>query len=104
MKIRNLVATAVLLATAQTVAMAQGPAAPTAPRPAAGAAAGAPADGKVAVIDTSVFAERILEIKSKADVINKKYESRFKELEGMKSQMEALQADIKNKQTVVAPD
>jgi outer membrane protein len=104
MKIRNLVATVVFLATAQTVAMAQGPAAPTAPRTNTGTTAAALGDGKIAVIDTSVFAERILEIKTKADVINKKYEPRFKELEGMRTQMETLQADIKQKQPIVTAD
>jgi Skp family chaperone for outer membrane proteins len=84
--------------------MAQGPAAPTAPRTNTGAAAAAPTDGKVAVIDTSVFAERILEIKSKADVINKKYEPRFKELEAMKTQIATLEADIKQKQPIVTAD
>src|SRR6185369_3394724 len=74
MKTRLWLAAAVLAATVPTIAMAQGPAAPTAPRPAAGAGAtGAPADGKIAVINTSVFGEKILELKTKADVVNKKY-------------------------------
>ena len=83
MKTRYWFAAAVLAAAVPTIAMAQGPAAPTAPRPATtGAATGAPADGKVAVINTSIFAEQILELKAKADVVNKKYEPQFRELEG----------------------
>ena len=96
MKTRLWLAAAVLAATVPTIATAQGPAAPTAPRPAAGAGAtGAPADGKIAVINTSVFGEKILELKSKADVVNKKYEQQFRELEAMKKQISDLETNIK---------
>lgn len=98
---RNWFATAVLLATLPISALAQ--AAPAAPRPAAGAAS-APVDGKVAVIDTSQFGEKIFELRSKADVVNKKYEPRFKELEAMRTQMETLQSDIQKQQGVAAQD
>ncbi|HQR37611.1 MAG TPA: OmpH family outer membrane protein [Blastocatellia bacterium] len=105
MNIRIWLAGAVLLATIPTIALAQGPVSPTAPRAGAGTGtAGAPPDGKVAVINTSVFGEKILELKAKADVVNKKYEPRFKELETMKGQMDALGEDIKKQASVAAPD
>ena len=104
MNTRNWFAMAVLVAALTGPAYAQtgGATAPTAPR--TGGATTALADGKVAVIDTSQFAEKILELRSKADTVNKKYEARFKELEGMKQQMDTLQADIQRQQSVAAPD
>jgi len=105
MKIRLWLAAAVLAATVPTIAAAQGPAAPTAPRPAAGAGtAAAPADGKVAVINTSVFGEKILELKVKADAVNKKYEPQFKQLEGMQKQITDLQNTIQTQGPTLAPD
>jgi len=105
MKTRLWLAAAVLAATVPTIAMAQGPAAPTAPRPTPGAGAtGAPADGKIAVINTSVFGEKILELKAKADVVNKKYEQQFRDLEAMKKQIEDLQKSIQTQQTVATQE
>ena len=104
MNTRNWFAMAVLVAALSGPAYAQsgGAAAPTAPR--TGGATTALADGKVAVIDTSQFAEKILELRSKADTVNRKYEPRFKELEGMKNQMDTLATDIRNQGSVAAPD
>jgi Skp family chaperone for outer membrane proteins len=104
MNTRNWFAMAVLVAALSGSAYAQqgGATAPTAPRPSGATAA--LADGKIAVIDTSQFADKILELRSKADTVNKKYEARFKELEQMKTQMDTLQADIQRQQSVAAPD
>lgn len=105
MKTRLWLAAAVLAVTVPTIAMAQGPAAPTAPRPAGGAGAtGAPADGKIAVINTSVFGEKILELKAKADVVNKKYEQQFRDLESMKKQISDLETNIKTQGPTLTPD
>src|SRR3954463_2950725 len=105
MKTRLWLAAAVLAAIAPTMATAQAPAAPTAPRTSPGAgAAGAPADGKVAVINTGVFAEKILELRSKAETVNKKYEAQFKQLEGMQKQITDLQNTIKTQGPTLAPD
>lgn len=105
MNTRNWFATAALVAALSTTVFAQGGAtAPTAPRPTGQGTAGAPVDGKIAVIDTSQFAEKILELRAKADTVNKKYEPRFKELEAMKNQMDTLTADIQRKQGVAAND
>ena len=104
MKTRLWLAAVVLAATVPTIAMAQGPAAPAAPRSAAGAAAAAPVDGKIAVINTGAFAEKILELKSKADVVNKQYEPRFKALQAKKTQIDTLEADIQKQQSVAAQD
>ena len=104
MKIRLWLVAAVLAATVPTIAMAQGPAAPTAPRATTGAGAAAPVDGKIAVINTGAFADKILELKSKADVVNKQYEPRFKALQAKKQQIDTLEADIKKQQGVVSQE
>ncbi len=106
MKTRHWLAAAVLAATVPTAAMAQAPAAPTAPRttPAPTGAAGSPADGKIAVINTNAFAEKILELKSKADVVNKKYEPQFKQLQDLQTQITAIETEIKTKQQTLTPD
>jgi Skp family chaperone for outer membrane proteins len=104
MKTRLWLVAAVLAATVPTIAMAQGPAAPTAPRANPGAGAAAPVDGKIAVINTGAFADKILELKAKADTVNKQYEPRFKTLQTMKQQIDTLEADIRKQQNVVAQD
>lgn len=105
MKTRNWLAAAVLAATVPSIAAAQGPAAPTAPRTGTGAAAAGPlADGKVAVINTSIFAEKILELRAKADTVNKKYESQFKELEATKNQITTLENSIKTQGPTLTAD
>ena len=104
MKTRLWLVAAVLAATVPTIAMAQGPAAPTAPRanPAAGAAA--PVDGKIAVINTGAFADKILELKAKADTVNTKFEPRFKALQAKKTQIDTLEAEIKKQASLLAQD
>jgi len=96
MKIRIWLAAAVFAATVPSIAAAQGPAAPTAPRTGTAPAASGPlADGKVAVINTSIFADKIFELKAKAETVNKKYEPQFKDLDAMKQQVATLETSIK---------
>lgn len=104
MKKRLWFAAAVLAAAVPTFATAQSPAAPTAPRPATTGSSSAPADGKVAVINTGVFAEKIFELKSKADTVNKKYEGQFKQLEASKNQVSQLETTIKTQGPNLTPD
>lgn len=105
MKTRNWLATVALVAALPAAAVAQGPAAPTTPRTTPGTGpVGGPADGKVAVLDTSVFVEKIQELRSRAESVNKKYEPRYKEMEAMQAQMKQLDTDIRNQQGVAAPD
>ena len=105
MKTRHWIAAAVLAATVPMIASAQGPAAPTAPRPNTGAgAAGAPVDGKIAVINTQAFADKILELKSKAETVNKQYEPRFKALQAKKTQIDTLEAEIRKQTNVISAD
>ncbi|MCC6745521.1 MAG: OmpH family outer membrane protein [Acidobacteria bacterium] len=105
MKIQFWLATAALVAALPAAAVAQGPAAPATPRTAPGAgAAGGPADGKIAVIDTSVFIEKIQELRTRADSVNKKYEPRYKEMQAMQAQMKQLDGDIRSQAGVAAPD
>lgn len=105
MKMRNWLATAVLVAALPAAAMAQGPAAPATPRTTPGAgAAGGPADGKVAVINTAVFVEKIQELRTRAEAVNKKYEPRQKEMEAMQAQMKQLNDDLVKQRDVAAPD
>jgi Skp family chaperone for outer membrane proteins len=91
------------MATLSTTAFAQATA-PTAPRQTPAGATGSPAEGKVAVIDTGQFGDKILELRTKADTVNKKYEPRFKELETMQTQITTLNSDIQKQQGVATAD
>jgi Skp family chaperone for outer membrane proteins len=102
MKTRYWIAAAVLAAVIPTSAAAQGqPTSPVAPR--AGTAAASP-DGKIAVINTGVFMERIQELKSKQDQVSKKYEPRVNALRDQQAQINKLQNDIKAQANVVPPE
>ncbi len=101
MKATKWPAVAVLTAALASTALAQGATSPVAPR--SGPAVTA-AGGKVAVINTAIFAERIFELKSKAEQVTKKFEGRLAELKTMGQQIEAMQQDIRTKQSVVPPD
>ena len=101
MKTRHWIAAAVLATTVQATALAQQPTSPVAPR--AGAAT-APVDGKVAVIRSGEFYERILELKVKQDQVRGKYQPRITELEKLGNQIETMANDIKSKEKVVPAD
>ena len=79
-----------LLGTAATVSAQQ---------PAAGAARpAAPAllpKGKVAVINTAMFQQQVGEFKSKIETLNKQFEPRVKEVQGLAERITALENTIK---------
>ena len=70
-----------------SLAVAQQPAAP----------AGPPAlpKGKVAVINTSLFQEQVLEFKAKRDELNRQFEPRVKEVQGLADRITAQENTIK---------
>src|SRR5262249_33257501 len=52
--------------------------------------------GKVAVINTTVFQEQVLEFKAKLDELNRQFEGRGKELQGLADQITAQENTIKS--------
>lgn len=89
--------TAVLiLALAITAAAQQGAAAP-----AQGAPSGAPMKGKIGVINTSALQERVFEFRQKLEALNRQFEPRVKELQGMADRINALDTTIKTQANVL---
>jgi Skp family chaperone for outer membrane proteins len=101
MNINQLAAAAVLAATIPFTGLAQQPTSPVAPRTAGSSSS---VDGKVAVINTGRFYDGIQEIKIKQDQVQKKFDPRIKDLEGLKKQMETLQQQIQQQQSVLGQD
>lgn len=67
-------------------------------------AGGALPDGKVVVINTTVFPSQIGELKQKYDQIDLQFKDRYQKLQNSVDQMARLENEIKTKQTVVTPD
>lgn len=72
--------------------------------PAQQPAGGAIPDGKVVVINTTVFPSQIGELKQKYDQIDLQFKDRYQKLQTTVDQMSRLENDIKTKQSVVTPD
>lgn len=94
---KKLILTIVALLSFAAAAMAQQPAAG---QPAAGATQkpAAPAllpKGKIAVINTGAFQQGVLEYKSKIETLNKQFEPRVKEVQGINDRINALETTIK---------
>lgn len=85
---RAAVACALLLVAAGTAA-AQGGAQPQ--RPAGGVI---PA-GRIAVIDISVFPERVAELKRKIDELNTRFEPRSKEIQGLRDSISGIENQVR---------
>jgi len=58
-------------------------------------------DGKVAVINTAAFPEKIGELKQKYDQVSAQYKDRFQKLQALDGQVKQLGNDIETKQTVL---
>ena len=71
-----------------------------APQPAAG---GTIPDGKVVVINTTVFPAQVLELKQKYEQVDGKFKDRFQKLEGMKQEITKLTNEL-NAQANVLPE
>jgi Skp family chaperone for outer membrane proteins len=67
-------------------------------------AGGAIPDGKVVVINTTVFPSQIGELKQKYDQIDSQFKDRYQKLSAVVEQMTKLENEIKAKQNVVTPD
>ena len=101
MSIRNWVAAAVLAAAVPASALAQQPTSPVAPRSGASAAS---ADGKIAVLNTGAFYDKIFELKSKQDQVEKKYEPRVNELKNLQTQIETQTKSLESQRGVASAD
>ena len=56
----------------------------------------APVKGKIAVINTTVFQEKIAEFKAKIDALNKQFEPRVRDLEQLGQRIQQLENTIQN--------
>ena len=67
-------------------------------------AGGAIPDGKVVVINTTVFPAQIAELKQKYEQVDNQFKARYDELQGIANQITQLENDIKAKQSVLTAD
>ena len=74
-----------------TTAAAQQPAPGTTPRPAPGPLP----KGKVAVINTALFQEQVGEFRAKIEALNKQFETRVKDVQGLADRITALETTLK---------
>lgn len=91
---------ALALATLSVSAYAQG----GAPTQQPAAAAAAVPDGKVVVINTTVFPTQILELKQKYEQVDAKYKDRYQKLEAMKQEITKLTNELQASQNVLTAD
>jgi outer membrane protein len=92
------VALALLLLGVSALAQTPSPGAP--PKPAAPALL---PKGKIAVINTAVFQEKIQEFKAKAESLNRQFETRFKEVQSLVDKINALENTLKTQNAVLSP-
>jgi len=101
-KLKFAALTAVVLAASAMSAMAQQP---QMSKPAsAGVPAGPIPDGKIVVINVTVFQEQIGELKQKYDQIGNQYKDRYQKLQQMDQQLKQMETDIRSKGPSLAPD
>jgi Skp family chaperone for outer membrane proteins len=91
-KIKFAVLTAVVLAAVSVSAKAQQ------------GAGGAVPDGKVVVINTTVFPSQVGELKLKYEQVDAQFKDRYQELQGIADQITKLENEIKAKQSVLTQD
>ncbi|HKP85658.1 MAG TPA: OmpH family outer membrane protein [Blastocatellia bacterium] len=99
MRLFKLVMAAVAMLGLAASASAQQPANGT---PAAGGAAVAIPKGKIAVIDTARFQDQVLEFKSKMDALNRQFDTRIKEVQGLADRINALETTLKTQSTALS--
>jgi len=95
MKFFKLAQTSVLVLALSVVAVAQQSA------PAQGAPSANPTKGKVGVINTSALQDRIFEYRAKLEALNRQFEPRVKEVQGMSDRINALETTIKTQSNVL---
>ncbi|MFY9611271.1 MAG: OmpH family outer membrane protein [Blastocatellia bacterium] len=100
MRYFRLALTAVALATIGVGASAQVTSGLT---PQAGAAPAALPQGKVAVINTAMFQGQVTEFKTRIEALNRQFEARVKEVQGLGEKITALEATIKTQASTLSP-
>jgi outer membrane protein len=70
--------------------------------PQAGSAPAVLPKGKIAVIDTGRFQEQVLEFKSRLDALNRQFEPRVKEVQGLSDRINALETTLKTQSTALS--
>lgn len=66
--------------------------------------AGVLPDGKVAVINTAVFQEKIGELRQKYEQVNNQFQDRYKELQDLDTRVKQVESDITTKGPALTPD
>ena len=59
--------------------------------------------GKVAVINTGVFQQQVEEFKARIDALNRQFEPRVKDVQGLADKINALETTLKSQSGVLAP-
>jgi len=59
--------------------------------------------GKIAVINTGAFQEKVEEFKAKIDSLSRQYEPRVREVQGLADKINALETTLKSQSGVLAP-
>ena len=100
MKLIKLACAALALQALCISAFAQQPGAAAPPKPAGPAVL---PKGKIAVINTAAFQERVEEFKAKIDSLTKQFEPRVKEVQALADKINALENTIKSQANVLTP-
>ncbi len=100
MKLFKLALAALALQLLGVSALAQQPGAGAPPKPAAPALL---PKGKIAVINTAVFQEKVEEFRAKIDSLSRQFETRVKEVQGLADKINALETTLKSQNGVLAP-
>jgi outer membrane protein len=58
--------------------------------------------GKVAVINTAAFQQQVLEVRAKIEALNKQFEPRVKEVQGLNDRIQALENTIKTQSSALS--
>jgi outer membrane protein len=97
MKVFKLALAAVALQLVGVSALAQQPGAGAPPAPAL------LPKGKMAVINTAAFQEKVEEFKAKIESLNRQFEGRVKEVQGLNDKINALETTLKSQTGVLTP-
>jgi Skp family chaperone for outer membrane proteins len=100
MKLFKLALAALALQLLGVSALAQQPGAGAPQKPAAAALL---PKGKIAVINTGAFQEKVEEFKAKVESLSRQFEPRVKEVQGLADKINALETTLKSQNGVLAP-
>lgn len=99
MKLRRLALASLALSCLSVMAFAQQPPAGAPQKPAAPALL---PKGKIAMINTAVFQEKVEEFKAKVDALNRQFEPRVKEVQSLNDKITALETTLKSQSGVLS--